>query len=823
MESLELAMTKKLRLLQHSQLALLFLLLLWAAVTLSCTTSHAQKADGQPSSWLADVMKSGGSEAILKQYSPKLAQLQDIIAKNASTPESRFRTSEEIEKAIDALEDVRPALREFVGQLSPKLKEAQAKLEKLGPAPKEGKTESDQLAGERKTLSDEVAAYDGLIKRAEVLFVQAGQLISDHNSQRRKQFLSDLLRRSTGIVDRNFFSNLNNSIAIRSALATAMARERLTKFVEQWPALVVVVSLALIVFFLGRRLGRLLFRVEGLRHPESMVHPTRAERSALVLRRVLSVVGPAVASFLILLFVGHALALIRDEEFTYFARFIAYASVALFLTTSIHFSLKPPREIERLIAIDSRSATAFQVLAAAYILVWLGDQGLSLLDQFFQTPFLLVVLRISIVSILYALLLLGLIAVRIRRKGAHPSTRRTNGWPNSWFALVALVAALILGTSLLGYVSLARFIGSQLVATGGLILLVTLMHLTAEFVSSPKSESGDDEEPTMLGATMGVAVGIGLDALILLIGLPLLLLQWGFDWTEVRTWISSAIFGFQIGQLRISLLQIFVAILLFLAGLLITRLIRNMFVRRTEQMFASSTGARDSIAAVLGYTGTIVSLITALTYIGIDLANLALIAGALSVGIGFGLQSIVNNFVSGLILLAERPVKVGDWIVVGDKQGRVQKISVRSTQIRMFDRATLVLPNADLITNQVINWDLGDSVGRVSISVGVSYDSDPRQVIKILLDIGKSHRGVLVYDRSPRVMFEAFGDSSLNFVLHVHLRNIKDFLDVQTDLRVAIVEAFREAKIEIPYPQRDLHLRSSNVEWPSNAKGQQTN
>ena len=506
-----------------------------------------------------------------------------------------------------------------------------------------------------------------------------------------------------------------------------------------------------------------------------------------------------------------------DQEFAYTLKFIAYASVAIFLISAVRFALKPPHESDRLIAIDSRSASVLLTISSIYVTIWFADQVFELFDQFLQSPLSLVVLRIGLVALLYAALLASFLAVPIGRKNAHPLTRRTNGWPRWLFGLIALAAVSILAMTLLGYVSLGRFVGGQLVATGGLIFFVTLLHLTAEFVSSPRSGQGDDaeeveeEDTTMFGATLGVLLGIGLDALMLLIGLPLLLLQWGFDWPEVRSWVSSAFFGFQIGQLQISLLQILVAIGIIAAGLVFTRLVRRMFVRRTERMFAPSTGARDSIAAMLGYAGTILSIVAALAYIGIDLANLALIAGALSVGIGFGLQSIVNNFVSGLILLAERPVKVGDWIIIGDKQGRVQKISVRSTQIRSFDRSTLVVPNADLITSQVVNWDLGDSVGRVSINVGVSYKTDPRQVIDILMEIGKSHPGVLVYDRSPRVMFQAFGDSSLDFVLHVHLRNIKDFLDVQTDLRVAIVEAFRDAGIEIPYPQRDLHLRSSDI------------
>jgi potassium efflux system protein len=792
------------------------LILLAICAVLSFThTGHSQQTDRQQPSWLNEAIKSGADAEVLEKFSPQLSELQEKLARHRLDEKSGFISSEELQGAIEALEALRPELRKFVDDLTPERAEARAKLEKLGPAPKEGEPESDDVARQRNAIVNEAAAYDGLIKRAEVMFVEAGQTISALNTRRRAQFLSGLLRRSSGIADENFLENLSNSIAIRWGLATALVKERLIKFTDAWPSALLAVFLAFFTFLVVRFLTRRTTELSETTAYSEVGTLPRAERGAIVLRRSLSFTMPGAAALLALLISAFSLELVTEDEFNWILRFIAYATVSLFLVSAIHFALKPPREIERLIAIDTRSANALQFLAAIYVAVWFIDQSLELFDQFIQSPFLLVVARTSLVSILYSVILFGFIAVRIRRHKPPPSSRRTNGWPNILFGLIAITAAGILAATLLGYVSLARFLGSQLVATGGLALFVTLMHLTAEYVSTPSmkpAEDGGAQNQTMLGATLGVVFGIALDILILLIGLPLLLLQWGFDWPEVRGWISSALFGFQIGQVQISLLQIFLAFGVFVAGLLLTGLVRRMFLRRTENMFAPSTGTRDSIGTILGYVGITLAAVAALSYVGLNFANLALIAGALSVGIGFGLQSIVNNFVSGLILLAERPIKVGDWIIVGDRQGRVQKISVRSTQIRLFDRSTLVIPNADLITNQVVNWDLGDSVGRVSIGVGVSYQSDPRQVIELLMGIGRSHPGVLVYDRSPRVMFEAFGESSLDFVLHVHLRNIKDFLDVQTDLRVAIVEAFREASIEIPFPQRDLHVRSLDTE-----------
>ena len=156
----------------------------------------------------------------------------------------------------------------------------------------------------------------------------------------------------------------------------------------------------------------------------------------------------------------------------------------------------------------------------------------------------------------------------------------------------------------------------------------------------------------------------------------------------------------------------------------------------------------------------------AISYAGFDITNLAIVAGALSVGIGFGLQSIVNNFVSGLILLIERPIKVGDRIVVGDQQGMVRRISVRATEIETFDRASLIVPNSELITGRVLNWTHRDSLGGVSVKVGVGYDADPEQVIAILRKCANEHREVL-RSPAPGASFEGFGDSALIFGLRV--------------------------------------------------------
>lgn len=193
---------------------------------------------------------------------------------------------------------------------------------------------------------------------------------------------------------------------------------------------------------------------------------------------------------------------------------------------------------------------------------------------------------------------------------------------------------------------------------------------------------------------------------------------------------------------------------------------------------------------------------------GFDLTNLALIAGALSVGIGFGLQSIVSNFVSGLILLFERPIKVGDWVITNSGEGIVKKISVRATVVETFDRTSIIVPNSELISSSVKNWTHADKIGRVIISVGVSYSSNPQQVQDILLELITNNNEIL-NNPKPTVHFKDFADSALIFEIRFFIRNIREVFDISSKVRFQIWDAFKEAGVEISFPQRDLHIRTA--------------
>jgi small-conductance mechanosensitive channel len=246
----------------------------------------------------------------------------------------------------------------------------------------------------------------------------------------------------------------------------------------------------------------------------------------------------------------------------------------------------------------------------------------------------------------------------------------------------------------------------------------------------------------------------------------------------------------------------------FVALLTAVRVFQRFLADRVLVQTRLELGVRDALATGVSYVGYVLAALITFAVVGLDLSNIALIFGALSVGIGFGLQHVVSNFVSGLILLVQRPIKTGDWIVVGDQQGYVRRISVISTEIQTFDAAAVIVPNSTMLSSQVVNWHLHNKLGRVIVQIGVAYDSDPEQVRKVLLAVAEQN-GDLLRRPAPQVVFREFGESSLAFELRFFLREIDELLRVSSDLRFAIKKAFAEAGIEIPFPQRDLHIRGA--------------
>jgi small-conductance mechanosensitive channel len=265
--------------------------------------------------------------------------------------------------------------------------------------------------------------------------------------------------------------------------------------------------------------------------------------------------------------------------------------------------------------------------------------------------------------------------------------------------------------------------------------------------------------------------------------------------------------GFTVGSQKISIGLMLTAAAFLYGAFLVSWAVQSILM---EEIFARrglDPGARISIGRLIHYALVLVGFMLALFALGFDLKNITILGGALGVGIGFGLQTIVNNFVCGLIMLFERPVKVGDAIELGGQQGKIKKVGLRATVVQTYDNSEIVVPNSDLITNQVTNWTLAERLSRIRIPVGVAYGSDVPLVMNTILECADDNQTVLK-DPAPKVLFVNFGGSSLDFELRVWVADFDSRLGVISELHQEIDNRFRKLDIEIPFPQTDLHVRS---------------
>lgn len=745
------------------------------------------------------------------EAAPKLSLWTDSLNQVEQLLGATFLSYAQLDSARGRLDQTRSEIDEFLGVLTPKVAEAKAQVDNLGPVPQGGDPEA--VAAQRAELQKVFGSLSAAKNIADSARLRSNQLTTRVQEIRRRKFAERLFER---------VPEAHSSYTWGSAPSQlSYAIEKTWHIVAGWwehsdrrddtmQLIYLTILIAAATAYLSQR------GVRHFRHWDEAGEPPFWRRSTsaawVILLRILPVSVASAFAYYSFDYQGLIPGDVGALAYSVMRSLLIVTAVCALIATA----LAPAHAHWRLLPMDDKAASRIRWLVVALAVVYSLTLFLDTVRYVSNAPFTLTVAQSFISSIIMAGLVMAIMMTP--RNAPEISGAREFAWIARLRLPVWTIGLVILVAALAGYIGLARFISTQLIVTGTVLSVLYLLTVwvdavgesmadeNAQFGRWLKDQAGLDQRRR---EQLALPVTLALKAMVVLVGLPLILLQWGFDEKDIRDWGEKLLFGWRIGKTEISLAALLAAMVVFILGYFLARFIQDWLDRRVLATAGISGGARHSISTAVGYAGFVVAALFAISYAGLDLSNVALVAGALSVGIGLGLQGVVNNFVSGMILLVERPIKVGDWVVVGGEEGIVKKISVRSTEIETFDRANVLIPNSSFISEKVKNWTLHNYSGRVTIAVGVHYNSDPRKVREILLRVAKSYPQVMT-NPEPAVYFEDFGPEALQFKLYVYVYDITKSMSLRTDLRIDIFEAFRNEGVSIPYRQADVHLHGAD-------------
>lgn len=748
-------------------------------------------------------------ETPLTAWNAQLSEIETRLDDDATT-------RGEIDSARSELEDIRTQIQTYINEQRPLLPALEERIKSLGGAPAEANTpELKAVADQRTELQNNIAALKGALQASDEALVRIEELTRKTGTLRRNLFEKQLFERSASPLSPELWRYIGQDATI--------AWNRINLFYGHlWDTLLgksAFIYILLAVFALAGTITYFVRQhIETLRQWALDEPPSDWHRLEIAGRIILLRLLPAAVSCFFFYTAILQTGLLTPTN----SRVVLSAISSIIIVIAVQAVIKTALAIRHpqwhLIELGKRPARSLYYHLMSLAAIYGIDIFVSDMIQLSAMPVSVSIAQGVISSALIAGLVISILRIRRQKRSEPEDTVRRIG-PAYLRVPLWVSATVIIAATLIGYIALARFITGQLIVTSTIIIVTYLLIFWA---SAFGQTLADEQSPfgqslqRRIGLTsrraqqLALPLTLILRAMIIALAIPFILLLWGFDWFDIGSWLRQALFGFEIGGINISIVSISAALILFLVLFAGARLFQTWLDRSVLERAGVENGVRDSVRTGVGYLGVTIAAVISVSYLGLDFSNLAIVAGALSVGIGFGLQSIVNNFVSGLILLAERPIKAGDWIIAGEHEGIVRKISVRSTEIETFDRANVVIPNSVLISESVKNWTLHNNTGRVTIPIGVHYDSDPEVVRDILLEVANENSQVMSTP-APFVYFENFADNSLNFNLYVYLSNINVSLSARTNLRIEILKAFRKHGIEIPYPQRDIHL--SEVKW----------
>lgn len=748
-------------------------------------------------------------------------------------------SKEVLQKLQEQTAPIGPLLQKILDHLTPRLAAQKAQLDQLGAAPSaKAPPESKVVTAAREKRQKSYDDVDTLMKRANLLVVETQQAQDTIAARLRARLAQSLLQQEPSLASPSLWRDViaevpANLRSLRDRTGAWLADS--AGKLAGWRALIFWGVLALIAVFywpLSRAAQRAAFR----KPQETLPTPLQKILAAWRVFFVIAIfpIGAVFAACA----VAHGFGMIELKQHG-LARTLFFATLRISIAAGVAQALLAPRRREwRLLSVeDDMAARVLRIVVIVTVLVSLGrvvnSIGQVIEASWASQMFFRGICAFAVAAALAASLWIGQGDDDESEQVFGPRTDPASHWfgilRTALWAVILVVFAAVLG----GYMNLSQFIVDQVVWVGGVGALTVMLIMLVDQIAGHGITAS-----TPFGRSMMLSTGLSREAfeqfailasgiskvVIFLIAALAALAPWGVQSADVTGYLYAAFFGFKIGNVTISLSRIVFTLLIFALGFAATRIVE----RWLEISFLPHTrldlGLRNAIKTSIGYIGRILALGFALAYIGVDFAKLAIVAGALSVGIGFGLQSIVNNFVSGLILLWERVIRVGDWISVGPNEGFVRRINVRSTEIETFDRAAVVIPNADLVAGVVKNYVREDKTGRLKLTIPVNAAADPQKAREVLLEVTGNHKNVLKKP-APFVVFAEITGSVFNFELYCYVVDVTAMKSTTSDLNFEIYRRFKAANLfDAPAPVMNINLpelekRGFILREPPNGKG----
>jgi small-conductance mechanosensitive channel len=726
--------------------------------------------------------------------------------------------SDQLQELRARLDPVADQLRELIAAIEPKLDAAKVRLSQLGPKPKEG-AEGADVARDRAEREASVGELDESLKLARALLVQTEQLTGQISDRRRSAFARALFQRSYSILSPELWMSMLSSFPRDVRALQALGSDAWWQLEHRSGSTArILLGIALaagLALHLARR--RIVPRLVQRDPNRSEIGPTRRLLAALGVLVVETL--PAVLASFILYQALVALDLLPYRAVPLAGALLAGIAFLAFLRALIDAIFAPDAPAWRLVQVPEKVAGTILGLGVTFATIVVIGRVVDAVNQSIAAGLPLSIAAKGVTAILAAATLAALL-YRLSDEEADVSDEaclgpyiptgptvagpvRLAGW--------VLVAAVV-GAALSGYVAFATFLLDQVLWTASLAgLLFLALRCCDRFVGGALVE--DSRVTTALQSNLGlrkkalqqlgiVASGV-LRVVLWIVAAMLVLAPWGIESGDITTNLRAAFFGFKVGDVTISLSTVIMALALFGGLIALARILQRWLTTTLLPTTELDSGLRNSVATATGYIGFFVAAAAAFTFLGLSLEKIAIVAGALSVGIGFGLQSIVNNFVSGLILLWERPIRVGDLVVVGGDEGHVRKISVRATEIETFDRSTIIVPNSSLISGTVKNRMRQNAIGRILISIKVLRNQDPARAAELLVAQATSHPDVMK-EPAPRVLFKKIGETFLDFDLICFVADIGIKARVESEINFSILGALSSEGI-FPAMGPDTH------------------